>query len=361
LVPCSRATVVEFDREARTARVLATHVDNETVFQTGTLIPPDVLRSELLAQGQIVIDDITGLSDPPLLYKALQVENVRAYLSVPLIAQGDLIGALSMGAERPGVFESRHVDIAREAASSLAVAIRHARLNEQIRQDAETKAILVQEINHRVKNNLSAIIGLLYAEQRHARVDRRTDYPTVMQDLINRIQGLATVHQLLSTSEWSPLLLSELTIHIIHSALQALPSDRYVSVDVSPSPVRVSSKQATSLALVVNELVTNTIKHAFAGRDQAHIVVRITSDDDGIHLRYQDDGPGYPPEVLRLERYNVGLYLVRALVRDDLRGDLVFGNDQGAVANIYFKISVQALSRTSSGTEAMFPSAARGS
>jgi PAS domain S-box-containing protein len=337
LVPCRRANVVEIDREARTARVLATHLDGETQIKTGTLMPPETWQDELPGQGLVVIDDIMALSHPSAMHQALQRENVRAYLSVPLIAQGELIGSLNLGADRPGVFEDRHVDIAQEAANSLAVAIRHARLYEQTRQDAETKAVLLQEVNHRVKNNLSAIIGLLYTEKRRDQVDDQATYQAIMQDLINRIQGLATVHQLLSDSEWSPLRLSELTSHVIHSVLRGTPPDHHVAVEVTPSPVHVTSGQATSLALIVNELATNTVKYALSVDRTAQIRVSIDVQQHVVHFEFRDSGPGYPQEVLHLERHNVGLYLIQTLVRDDLRGELTLNNDQGAVTIIRFK------------------------
>jgi PAS domain S-box-containing protein len=337
LVPCRRANVVEIDREARTARVLATHLDGETQIKTGTLMPPETWQDELPGQGLVVIDDIMALSHPSAMHQALQRENVRAYLSVPLIAQGELIGSLNLGADRPGVFEDRHVDIAQEAANSLAVAIRHARLYEQTRQDAETKAVLLQEVNHRVKNNLSAIIGLLYTEKRRDPVNDQATYQAIMQDLINRIQGLATIHQLLSDSEWSPLRLSELTSHVIHSVLRGTPPDHHVAVEVTPSPVHVTSGQATSLALIVNELATNTVKYALSVDRTAQIRVSIDVQQHVVHFEFRDSGPGYPQEVLHLERHNVGLYLIQTLVRDDLRGELTLNNDQGAVTIIRFK------------------------
>ena len=70
-----------------------------------------------------------------------------------------------------------------------------------------------------------------------------------MQDLITRVQGLSTVHTLLSAAEWAPLSLSELARQIIASALQILPPDQWVSIEVSPSAVRVTPQQANNLAL----------------------------------------------------------------------------------------------------------------
>jgi two-component sensor histidine kinase len=193
--------------------------------------------------------------------------------------------------------------------------------------------VLIDEINHRVKNNISTIIGLLYAEQRYAKAEAQAAYQSIIGDMVNRLHGLATVHSMLSASEWAPLRLNELASQIIRSSWQTLPHDRHLSVDVAPSPVMVTADQAHNLALVINELATNTIKHTMQ-RDTSQITVRIGLDGDKILFEFRDDGPGYPEDVLHLERYSAGLDLVQNIVRKSLRGELSLHNDRGAVTTI---------------------------
>ncbi len=226
------------------------------------------------------------------------------------------------------------------------------RLYEQAQRDAEAKAALLREVNHRVKNDLTAIIGLLHLEQEYAKIADQAAYEVIMQSLTTRLSGLATVHSLLSASEWAPLPLSDLAGQVIKSATQIRPSDKQVLVDALPSPVRVTPDQAHNLALVINELATNTIEHALPGRNEARISVRIALEDDGlashaILFEYRDDGPGYPEDVLRLERHAVGFDLIKNLTRRNLRGELSLRNDEGAVAVIRFP--AQALGGTTNG------------
>ena len=94
--------------------------------------------------------------------------------------------------------------------------------------------------------------------------------------------------------------------------------------------------QAHNLAIVINELATNTIQHTLPGRSTARINVRVALEDDAILFEYRDDGPGYPEDVLQLERHAVGFDLIRNLVRQSLRGELSLHNDEGAVAVIRF-------------------------
>jgi PAS domain S-box-containing protein len=210
------------------------------------------------------------------------------------------------------------------------------RLYEQARDDAETKSTLLKEINHRVKNNLSAIIGFLYAQRRRAGMETDVRYQSILQELVGSVQGLATVHNLLSVTSWAPPRLSELASKVIHSSLQILPHDKRVTVEVTPSPVRVTPDQANNLALVLNELTSNAAKHALQDRSRARIGVRIGEEDDRVILEFRDDGPGYPEEVLAGKRRGVGFHLIGKIVSDSLRGEHSLRNDKGAVARLRF-------------------------
>jgi two-component sensor histidine kinase len=91
---------------------------------------------------------------------------------------------------------------------------------------------------------------------------------------------------------------------------------------------------------VINELATNTVKHTLKERDTAHINVDIELSDNRIRCEFRDDGPGFPDDVLRLERQNVGFDLIRFIVRDGLRGELELRNEDGAVAVFWLNAHV---------------------
>ena len=265
---------------------------------------------------------------------------IRSYLTVPICRGEQVLGLLRLDGESPAAFSTQDAQRLQPLANAATVALENARLYEQARHDAENKTMLLREVNHRILNNLSAIAGLLDAEEQHASAEEKAIYRSMSQKLITRLSGLATVHRLLSTSEWQPLELSDLAGQVIHSSLQILPPGKQVVVGVSPSPFRVTSDQAHNLALVINELATNTVKHTLAGRDMAHIAIRIVREGDTIQFEFRDDGPGYPEEVLHLKHHRVGLDLVQNLVRRSLRGELSLRNDGGAVTVIRFPAMV---------------------
>jgi two-component sensor histidine kinase len=210
------------------------------------------------------------------------------------------------------------------------------RAEEALQRYAERLETLHREVNHRVGNNLTAIIGLLHAEKRHISPEHGDANRDVLDRLIQRVEGMAEVHRMLSSSQWSPLRLDHLVYQISQVALSALPVHQTIQTTITPTEITVSPRQASMLALIVNELTTNTVKHAMAGRSHGRIGVSIDVMQDQVHLQFRNDGPGYPDEVLRLEKSNVGLYLVGQLILS-LPGELTLSNDGGAVTTIVFE------------------------
>ena len=208
---------------------------------------------------------------------------------------------------------------------------------DQTQRDARTKAELLAEVNHRVKNNLTAILGLLLGEKQFAPAEGRAQVAAALDSLAQRIRGLLQVHQMLSDARWSPMRLNDLAERVIRAALVAVPKGHEVSMTLEPSQVQISPRQAGSLALVLNELAVNTAKHAFADRGKASIIVAATQADGMIQLEYRDNGPGYPQDVLDGGGGSVGMNLIRQLVSETLRGTLSIFNEGGAVAVLCIK------------------------
>jgi GAF domain-containing protein/HAMP domain-containing protein/anti-sigma regulatory factor (Ser/Thr protein kinase) len=274
----------------------------------------------------------------------------RALITVPLMVKGKVIGALQAMDTQPDRFNRSDLAVMESLAATAAFAIENARLFNQARHDAEVKSILLREVNHRVKNNLTAIIGLLYAERRHAGMKEQPTFQAIMQDLISRVQGLATVHTLLSASEWAPISLTELTSQIIHSSLRALPSTKHVNVRVSPSEAHIAPDRAASVALILNELATNSLKYAIIDRLVGHIDVRIYADLGETTLIFADDGPGFPADVLQATspRYNVGFHLITSIIEKGLGGTVTlangrsdYGDEEGTLSGAVVTIRLQ--------------------
>ncbi|NJO84351.1 MAG: hypothetical protein HC828_17275, partial [Blastochloris sp.] len=320
----------ELDPIATQARILASQYDRQAATTTLSVLesnrrdePDELFRHEQFAN---LIDDTASTEQ-------------GSYMTLPLVAQQSLIGTLSVGVEPFDTLDDDQIDIAREVAALLAIGLRQTQLYEQTRQDAETKATLLREVNHRVKNNLTAIIALLYAERRRHGLEHQPDYQALIYDLVSRVQSLATVHDLLSASDWRPLRMSDLVEHVITLALQALPLKTSVKLDINDAPVFVTPDQAHNLALIINELATNTVKHGVPAGGPLRVEVRIECIDGTIQLLFRDNGPGYSAQTTQPDpqRAHIGLDLIRNIVRHSLRGMLSIANDDGAVTTIRFE------------------------
>jgi two-component sensor histidine kinase len=314
---------------------------------TGTLVRRgEGVAGKVLETGQpIVLPDCNKRENQEM---QGQDCNYQSCCALPILWGQRILGILMIGDDAPRKNSASDIALLERFTPLAAAALEQRRLLEeaeilysQAQQDAQTKSVLLKEVNHRVQNNLSAIIGMLYAERRHSSTGVAPFYLAALNDLINRIQGLATVHTLLSASKWRPLLLSDLAEKIIHASLQALPVHKRFAIKVEPSALRVPSVQANNLAMVINELSTNTLKYALPQRNKGQITVTIATDEgqDQVRLEYRDDGPGYPPDVLKMERSSTGMYLIQNIVTRDLRGKLKIFNDLGAVTLIHFPVT----------------------
>jgi two-component sensor histidine kinase len=241
-------------------------------------------------------------------------------------------------------FQPTHVEILQEVAASLSIALQQARLLEQTQQAAETNAMLLDEVNHRVLNNLTMILSILDIERRRP-LDDAIDFQTALKDVASRIQGMITVHRMLSSAQWAPLDLGEVVTRVVRAALSGSPIQHRVEVIVEgpDAPLRVTPRQAITVALVVNELTTNSAKYAFHERSQGRIHVQIipTPDDapEKVRLVFRDDGPGMPDDVLTEQRHNVGLWLVQVNATRNLGGEVEWWNDDGAVVAFTFALA----------------------
>jgi PAS domain S-box-containing protein len=152
VVPSVRASVVTFDFEAAEMLRLAAHTDSETRLGKGWRGPLEwVWFIEELRRGQVyTVEDIQAQPPASPLMEMLQVEGVRAYASMPLMAQGELIGSLNLGMDHPGSLTSEQADIVREMANQLAIALHQAYLHEQVQRYAE-------ELEQRVAERTAAL------------------------------------------------------------------------------------------------------------------------------------------------------------------------------------------------------------
>jgi two-component sensor histidine kinase len=180
------------------------------------------------------------------------------------------------------------------------------------------RGVLAQEIHHRVKNNLQTVASLLRLQ---ARSDDGIDPREALEHSVNRILAIAAVHELLTERREEDVELADLIGRLRSMLVQGVGGGK--AVTASLAEVSLPGARATALALVFAELLQNALEH---GGDR--VTVELARRDGDVVLAIADDGPGLADAAA-----GTGLSIVRALVRDELRGTLALA---GARAEVVF-------------------------
>jgi two-component system, sensor histidine kinase PdtaS len=202
-------------------------------------------------------------------------------------------------------------------------------------QELKIKTAMIQEIHHRVKNNLQTIAALLRLQA------RRTDDARVAEQLresIGRILSIAVVHEFLSHDETSSINIHEVCNRILAEVRSGiLDQSRGLALVLEGTRTfTLPAQQATSCALIINELVQNAVEHAFPAGESGTIAVRLSERDDSLCVEIADDGRGLPEGFDLRTQGGLGLQIVQTLVREDLKGDFQLVNGRGVSAIVSF-------------------------
>jgi two-component sensor histidine kinase/putative methionine-R-sulfoxide reductase with GAF domain len=230
----------------------------------------------------------------------------------PLRWRGRQIGELV--ADRDTPFTPADGELLASIATHAAVALEHGR--------AVMRGVLAQEIHHRVKNNLQTVASLLRLQ---ARSTDEIDPREALEHSVNRILAIAAVHEVLTERRDEDVDLAALIDRLRAMLIQGVGGGKQVTSSLEP--VNLPGARATALALVFSELLQNALEH---GGDR--IEVELTTRGDDVLLSITDDGAG----VGAGDASGTGLSIVRALVRDELRGTLDLRSRGGTRAEVVF-------------------------
>ncbi|MGB2952433.1 MAG: GAF domain-containing protein [Gaiellaceae bacterium] len=232
-------------------------------------------------------------------------------IRTPLRWKGRQIGELVCDRDTPFTEEER--SLLASIANHAAVVLEHGR--------AVMRGVLAQEIHHRVKNNLQTVASLLRLQARADGVDPRK----ALDDSVNRILAIAAVHEVLTEQREEDVDLGELLERLRAMLVQGLGADKRIEAELQPVPL--SGDRATALALVFAELFQNALEH---GGESVRVELLRRNGD--VVLAIADDGRGVDGDT----RTGTGLSIVRALVRDELKGRFELRNEGGTRAEVVF-------------------------
>ncbi|MFA5191707.1 MAG: PAS domain S-box protein [Verrucomicrobiia bacterium] len=212
----------------------------------------------------------------------------------------------------------------------------HKRAEEEIRASLEEKTVLLKEVHHRVKNNLQIVISLMNLQSIRTKNTVALD---TLQETGNRVRSMALLHETLYQSQNLAHVNFATYIENICSHLFRSYGPKAARVKLEPrlEDVTIDLDRAVSCGLIINELVSNAIKHAFPGGREGRIEVELrTTPEEQIILRVADNGVGLPPELDIHQTGTLGHQLVFMLV-EKLRGAVEISRERGVAFHITFQ------------------------
>jgi len=215
------------------------------------------------------------------------------------------------------------------------------RAEEQIKNSLAEKEVLLKEIHHRVKNNLQVISSLLYLQSENVQ-DRQT--LEALMDSRNRVKSMALIHEKLYRSEDLAHIDFAEYIQNLTGFLVTSYSDKAktVTIQANVNGISLDINTAIPCGLIINELVSNSLKYAFPGDRKGRITIEMHSDDGRkggpLNLVVDDDGVGLPQRIDVRNTESLGLQLVNTLVQQ-LNGTVQLVRGEGTRFVIRFKLS----------------------
>ncbi|ULP71269.1 PAS domain-containing sensor histidine kinase [Nodularia sphaerocarpa] len=322
----------------------------DTCFQTGGGVEYRQGRKRAIAN---IYD--AGLSDCHL--HLLEQFEVQANLVVPILLKIDeentgaclwgLLVAHQCSSKRD--WEDHQLDLLDQLTVQIAIAIQQSSIFQQAqneiaeRQKAENnlraalleKEVLLKEVHHRVKNNLQIVSSLL---QLQSQTLKDPEIIRVFQDSQNRIDSISLIHKNLYISpNIGKLDVVDYVENLVTSILISYQLEPgRISLETNIDAVNLNIDQAIACGLVINELLSNSLKHAFPGQKQGKITIDLRNNGNDIEMIIQDNGVGLPANLDWSNTDSLGLSLVYDLVTEQIEGSITVERNHGTVFKIQF-------------------------
>ncbi|RPF48592.1 two-component sensor histidine kinase [Hydrogenoanaerobacterium saccharovorans] len=217
---------------------------------------------------------------------------------------------------------------------SFAVVIRDMTPIREKEKELILKSVAIKEMHHRVKNNLQTIASLLRLQVRRS---GNEETKMVLGESMNRILSIATTHELLAQGGVDQVKIGEVIVNIKNNTVRYFASPHFnITISLEGDDFHVDSDIATSVALIINELLQNSLQYAFQEKETGTVRIIVTHGELYSQIEVIDNGSGFDVENVKQNR--LGLSIVSTLVKDKLRGNFTIeSSSEGTIVTFNFK------------------------
>ena len=206
---------------------------------------------------------------------------------------------------------------------------------ERIKKSLKEKEVLLQEVHHRVKNNLQIISSILNLQTRTIKDPKILE---LIKETRYRIMSMSFIHDLLyQTKDFSNIDFSKYLQNITSNIMNTYTVNKNIELKLNTEAIYLDLDNAIPCGLIVNELITNAFKYAFPGDKKGEIIVELKKQNDRVVLSVADNGVGISKKINYQTTESLGFQLINSLV-SQIDAELVYENSLGTKFTLTFKI-----------------------
>lgn len=222
------------------------------------------------------------------LIDALRQLGARSFMMLPLYARRRTMGIMLLALTGDRQYTPADLIFAMDLASRAAVLIDNTKLFENLHLALKDKELLLREVHHRVKNNLQVISSLLNLQSRAL---PSHDLKIIFNDTVGRVKAMAQLHQMLYASdELAYIDFAQYAQRLGDELIRSYKLEDRVVLKVKSQPCSLEISTGVSLGLILNEIISNSLKNAFPGERRGSIFLSIICKDDAVKIRIGDNG-----------------------------------------------------------------------
>jgi two-component sensor histidine kinase/HAMP domain-containing protein len=341
-----RASVCLYDIEKNLVTVFSVFEDSENNVKHNTESYPlsDLtMAASFNEKGFRIVNDLDAVENKSNAEKMIYEIGIRSYATFKLIFQEKLIGELNIGDGDKKRYSEDDINIVFEISNTLAVAIAQAYLQENIKKHAETlqkslkeKLVLLKEVHHRVKNNLQVISSLLYLQ---AKKSSDENVLKTLLDSQNRVKSMALVHEkIYKSSDFSKVDVSDYIKSLAEIIISSFSeTSKKIDLILTTESIFLPIDISIPFGLIVNEVLTNIVKHAFKDRKKGSVNISLAEvGDKKIMLIIKDDGKGLPEDFEEKSKSSLGMQLIHNLT-SQINGEMTYTDKNGTELKLIFE------------------------
>ena len=256
---------------------------------------------------------------------------------IPLKNGNDLTGYFMLLDSRENFFDQELIVFYQGIVESIELALNRIANEANLKNMINEKGLLIKEIHHRVKNNMQVIISLISLQASRQDDDRIRD---ILNDCQNRVRTMALVHEkLYSSDNFTSININAYIRSLVPMLMTSYRIDKTkINIEIDALDTFFGLNTAIPLAQLVNEVLTNSFKHAFIKSEKGYVKISLAPDNNAVNryiLTISDNGDGLPTEVTFPDEGNLGFQLIDALSKQ-LKGKISFSCEKGVSIQVIF-------------------------